>query len=252
MKKEERIQKINSVLKEYFSDSKNPRCILAKELMDLFISKGIFETNHRDGLPIRKLLRELSKENRISAIPYADGEKKSKNTNWFFKDANSINGCDTSQLSNTKMTKLSNAAITKNSKSGRINSDEYYVIGLCNEVLGLNASQQHCFDFLVGDSGRKLPVDAYYKDLNLVVEYCESQHTNSTPFFDNKITVSGVPRGEQRRLYDERRRIELPRHGIRLLSIHYNDFGTTKRLKRNHDSDLEIVRKLLCDYVKAE
>lgn len=251
MNKEERIQRINRVLKGYFSDSSNPRSILAKELMDLFVSKGIFNKNHRDGLPIRKLLRDLSEKNRISEIPYAYGVKKSTNTNWFFSDINYVNGDDTLLSGSSEITKQPSCAMTKKTKNGRANSDEYYVIGLCNEVLGLTASQQHHFDFLIGDSGRKLPVDAYYKELNLVIEYCESQHTISTPFFDNKKTISGVSRGVQRRLYDERRRIELPRHGINLVSIHYDDFGTTKRLKRNHDSDIEIVRKKLCDYIKA-
>lgn len=46
MNKEERIQRINRVLKGYFSDSSNPRSILAKELMDLFVSKGIFNKNN--------------------------------------------------------------------------------------------------------------------------------------------------------------------------------------------------------------
>ena len=251
MNKEERIQRINRVLKGYFSDSSNPRIIPAKELMDLFISKGIFNKNHCDGLPIRNLLRELSKKNRISEIPYVRGDMKSTNTKWFFSDMNYVNGDDTLLSGSSKITMQPSCTMTQKTKSGRANSDEYYVIGLCNEVLGLNASQQHHFDFLVGDSGRKLPVDAYYKELNLVIEYCESQHTTSIPFFDNKPTVSGVSRGEQRRMYDERRRIELLRNGINFVSIHYSDFGTTKRLKRNHDSDIEIVRKLLCDYVKA-
>jgi len=50
-------------------------------------------------------------------------------------------------------------------------------------------------------------------------------------------------------MYDERRRIELPKHGIHLISIHYN-FGTTKKLKRNHDSDIEVVKRKLADYIK--
>ena len=65
-------------------------------------------------------------------------------------------------------------------------------------------------------------------------------------------TVSGVSRGEQRRLYDERRRVELPKHGINLVSISYNDFGTTKRLKRNHNLDIEVVRTKLSDYIKKK
>lgn len=250
MNKQDRIQAINKILKEFFEDSSNPRTIQAKELMHLFISKGIFNQNSRDGLPIRKLLRELSQENRLSEIPYAHGEKKGVNTNWFFIDSLVELDENTELFKRPVATKQVIKSTTRKNVGGRINSDEYYVIGLCNEVLGQNASQQHYFDFLVGDSGRRLPVDAYYDDLNLVVEYCESQHTSSTPFFDQKKTVSGVSRGEQRRMYDERRRIELPKHGIHLISIHYNEFGTTKKLKRNHDSDIEVVKRKLADYIK--
>ena len=54
--------------------------------------------------------------------------------------------------------------------ASRNDSDEFYVINLCDEVLGANASRQHTFDFLRGDGtpGRWLPVDAYYPELNLV------------------------------------------------------------------------------------
>lgn len=125
--------------------------------------------------------------------------------------------------------------------NGRKNSDESYVIDICDEVLGLTASRQHRFDFLVGDSGRKLPVDAYYKDIDVVVEYCESQHTVSTPFFDNKTTVSGISRGEQRKIYDLRRAEVLPQHGIKLISIDYSVFGSTKKIKRDHNKDKDII-----------
>ncbi len=128
---------------------------------------------------------------------------------------------------------------------GRKNSDEQYVIDLCNEALGLRASQQHTFPFLLGDSGRPLPVDAYYQDLNLVVEYYERQHTEAVKLFDRRMTVSGVSRGEQRKIYDERRKTELPKHGIVLVILDYSDFGTTKKLVRNHNADLQIVKNKL-------
>lgn len=155
---------------------------------------------------------------------------------------------------NTSLSKglvdVSNDTSVRKKGSSRANSDEYYVIGLCNEVLKMKASQQHCFGFLLGDTKRMLPVDAYYEGLNLVIEYYESQHTESTPFFDNKKTVSGVSRGEQRRLYDERRRTELSKHGIRLIILRYSDFGTTKRLKRdNREHDIEVVRKKLAEFI---
>ena len=103
--------------------------------------------------------------------------------------------------------------------ASRKNSDEHYVIDLCDEILGLKASRQHTFDFLRGDGepGRKLPVDAYYPNLKLVVEYKERQHTESVAFFNKKTTVSGVSRDEQRRIYDQRRRNVLPKHGIQLI-----------------------------------
>lgn len=125
--------------------------------------------------------------------------------------------------------------------------DEIYVIDLCDEILGLKAKRQHRFPFLLGDSGTRLPVDAYYEEINLVVEYCERQHSESVPFFDRRLTVSGVGRGEQRRIYDERRRELLPKHGIRLVNIAYYDFeyDSRKRIVRDHQQDIQIVRRKL-------
>lgn len=252
MERNTRIQAINKVLKEYFEDCPNQDPIPAKEFMVLFIKKGIFNKDSRDGLPIRRFLRELDSENRLADIPYAHGVLKGTNKNWFFIKPQSSTQGRLKPIDKSKSAKQAPNKTTYKKQGSRMDSDEYYVIELCNEVLGLNASQQHRFEFLVGDSGTKLPVDAYYEDLNLVVEYLESQHTVSTPLFDKKQTVSGVSRGEQRRLYDERRRVELPKHGINLVSISYNDFGTTKRLKRNHDLDIEIVRAKLSDYIKSK
>ncbi len=130
----------------------------------------------------------------------------------------------------------------------RIDSDEYYVIDLCDEVLGMKASRQHKFNFLLGDTGRKLPVDAYYEGLNLVVEYYEQQHTESVKLFDHKMTISGVPRGIQRKIYDERRKVVLPQHGIQVVVISFQDFGKSKELKRNKENDLDVVKKFLKEY----
>ena len=127
----------------------------------------------------------------------------------------------------------------------RSNSDEYYVIDLCDEVLGLEGARQHRFPFLLGDSGRALPVDVYYKELNLVIEYFERQHTEEVKFFNRRMTVSGVSRGEQRKFYDERRRVELPKHGIKLVILSYTDFGSMKKLARNRDRDLQVVKTIL-------
>lgn len=239
MNKIEKIRGINIALAEFFSQESNPQRLQAKDLMPLFVEKGIFKNDHKNGLPIRKLLRELDESNNLSAIPYVIPERKAQNTNWHFANTN-----------NTQTAILHTQEIKKEQKQhSRENSDEFYVINLCNEVLGRTALQQHKFDFLRGDSGRHLPVDAYYEDLRLVIEYCESQHRTSTPFFDRKMTVSGVTRGEQRKKYDERRIAVLPQHGIRLIHIHHTDFGTTKRIHRNYERDLEIVKQKLYEFI---
>ncbi len=133
--------------------------------------------------------------------------------------------------------------------ASRKNSDEHYVIDLCDEILGLKASRQHTFDFLRGDGepGRKLPVDAYYPNLKLVVEYKERQHTESVAFFNKETTVSGVSRDEQRRIYDQRRRDVLPKHGIQLIEISYTDLkhDNRKRLIRSRQEDIAVIRRLL-------
>jgi hypothetical protein len=131
-------------------------------------------------------------------------------------------------------------------------SDESYVIDLCDEVLGTPALRQHRFDWLRGDArpgkqGVRLPVDAYYPELQLVVEYRERQHTEAVPIMDRRMTVSGVDRGTQRAIYDQRRRDVLPQHGIELVELSYADFAhdENKHLLRRRDEDLAVVRRAL-------
>lgn len=132
--------------------------------------------------------------------------------------------------------------------------DEFYVLDLCDKILGVKSSRQHKFDFLLGDKNSrgfaaKLPVDAYYEDLRLVVEYRERQHTEVVNIFDkpDRMTVSGVNRGEQRKIYDERRRGVLQKNGIKLLEISYFAFAFDrhKRIIPNPNLDIEIIKQKL-------
>ena len=88
--------------------------------------------------------------------------------------------------------------------ASRSESDESYVLDLADEILCLKASRQHRFEWLRGDISPKrgtrscLPVDGYYSSLNLVVEFAERQHSAGVKLFDQRATVSGVSRGEQR------------------------------------------------------
>lgn len=136
-------------------------------------------------------------------------------------------------------------------------SDEAYVIDLCDEVLGVRALRQHRFDFLRGDArpgkqGIRLPVDAYYPDRQLVVEYRERQHSEAIPIMDRRMTVSGVDRGTQRAIYDQRRRDVLPKHGIELVELSYADFAHDKNkyLCRRRAEDLAVVRQALAKWIR--
>lgn len=143
---------------------------------------------------------------------------------------------------------------TKVKATARENSDESYVIDLCDEVLGERASRQHRFDWLLGDSNgagtrARLPVDAYYPNCHLVVEYRERQHDEPVAHFDKPdvLTVSGVHRGEQRRIYDSRRNELVPAHGLRLVVIRPDDLTANRqgRLRRDRVGDLASVREVL-------
>lgn len=94
-----------------------------------------------------------------------------------------------------------------------------------------------------------LPVDAWYPNLNLVVEILERQHSESTPFFDRRLTVSGMSRGEQRRRYDERRASVLRKHGIQLCWISIPEItGGRPKLKRQIEIDRLTVQRILFPY----
>jgi hypothetical protein len=125
--------------------------------------------------------------------------------------------------------------------------DEAYILGLCDELLSCSGQRQHRFPFLCGDSGRCLPVDAFYPGLNLVIEYRERQHSEAVTFFDRRMTVSGVPRGEQRAIYDQRRREVLLAQGIRLIELSVTEFphDGRKRLRRVRAEDLKVLRQRL-------
>lgn len=136
----------------------------------------------------------------------------------------------------------------------RGNSDEAYILDICDEVLGLKGLRQYRFDFLRGDSGTKLPVDIYYPTLKLVIEYREKQHTEAVAFFDKRVTSSGISRGEQRKKYDELRRTEIPKNELELIEFDYSEFGHRKgkRLLRNKEEDEKIIREKLKKHISRK
>ncbi len=55
-----------------------------KDLMPILIKKGYFLKDHRNGLPLRNLLRDLDRNNQLHLLPQVRVERKEKNTFWFF------------------------------------------------------------------------------------------------------------------------------------------------------------------------
>lgn len=87
-------------------------------------------------------------------------------------------------------------------------SDEYYVLDLCDEVIGNRGQRQATFPWLVGDVSPKT--------------------------------------GQVRRLYDQRKVEMLSRYGIRVVVIHKFEFKTrADKIVRDRELDIAVVRTRL-------
>jgi len=80
----DKVPKINNFIKQFFDQNPSVDKIPAKVLMPEFIKAGVFAKDHRNGLPIRTVLRALDEENELDRIPYVMPERKVKNTSWYF------------------------------------------------------------------------------------------------------------------------------------------------------------------------
>jgi hypothetical protein len=245
------IESINSVIEAYFTANSDTTIIPVKELMPEFIAAGVFKKDVKNGKPIRDVLKQLNKSNELAQIPYAHAIQNGDDTYWYFvpKDAERP-----TQL--YKQESVSKERLELENK--RLLSDKYYVMNLCDEALKLKAKRQKRFDFLLGDLHRdgktrtELPVDAFYHDLNLVIEFKEAPLAEPTEFFNklNVKTVSGISRAKQREKYDRVKAAELPQNGIKLIEIPYSIFTVdeSNRIVRNLEQDLKTV----IDFLKPE
>ncbi len=75
--------RIRRAVNEYFENT-NETKVQAKELMNLFIKKGIFTSNYKDGLPIRDFLRLLDENRQLNLIAQVFFEQKEQNKSWYF------------------------------------------------------------------------------------------------------------------------------------------------------------------------
>jgi hypothetical protein len=74
------------------------------------------------------------------------------------------------------------------------------------------------FDWLRGDTGYKLRVDAYFPDQKLVFEYQGRQHYEPNGLMDRR-----PGRAEQRRRYSELRKQLVPENGLRFFELRYDE-----------------------------
>jgi hypothetical protein len=75
--------KMGYAIQEYLSSKK---LVDAKpsDLMPLLVEKGFFTQDHRKGLPLRNVLRELDKDNLLYLLPQVRVERKEVNRFWYF------------------------------------------------------------------------------------------------------------------------------------------------------------------------
>jgi hypothetical protein len=55
-----------------------------KDLLPILIEKGFFKKDHRDGLPLREILRDLDSNDELYLLPQLRADRKDKNVSWFF------------------------------------------------------------------------------------------------------------------------------------------------------------------------
>ena len=97
---------------------------------------------------------------------------------------------------------------------------------------------------------RDSPLDAYYSEKNLVIEFLDK--SNSESINQDKMTISGVTRAEQRDIYRKRKQGVLRANDINLIEIDYARFDcdAEQNLSRHRENDLKLLREILKHYIK--
>jgi hypothetical protein len=233
----ETIIKINKVIAQYFKDNTAVDWIPAKEIMSELIKAGVFNKDEKKGLPIRKIFRKLDKEEQLEKIPAVHAERRSENVYWYLvREGKAYTPNEVISPLTKKEIGLLNIE----------NSDEFYLVNLCDELLNEKASRKHTFDTLVGRLHKKgkmrtkLPLDAYYKDLKLVIE-----------FFEKKETEESDEREAQRKFYDQRKKDVLQKKEISLIEINYALFECNEndRLIRDKEKDSKVLKGILKNFL---
>jgi hypothetical protein len=83
-KKIHKAGRIDQVVRDHFETHRSVTEVSAKDLMPTFIAKGIFLKDHKNGLPIRKFLRDLDAAGKLSLLMNVKVVRKDINRNWYF------------------------------------------------------------------------------------------------------------------------------------------------------------------------
>lgn len=227
------IIKINAAIAQYFKENTTVDWIPAKSIMPELIKAGVFNKDEKNGLPIRKVFRKLDKEEQLQKIPRLHAERRSENVYWYLvREGKAYAPSEVISSLTKKERGLLNVE----------NSDEFYLVNLCDELLKEKASRKHTFDTLVGrlhkkgKTRTKLPLDAYYENLKLVIEFFEKNNTEETD-----------ERAAQRKFYDQRKKDVLKKKEISLIDINYALFECDEkdRLVRDKAKDSKVLKHLL-------
>jgi len=90
-------------------------------------------------------------------------------------------------------------------------------LDMCEQILGRELDREVTFDWLrAPDTGCKLRVDAFFEDLDLVIEYDDESHFN--PRYFERFKNGSFTR---RKLLDAVRDKQIPAHGMTLVRVPY-------------------------------
>ena len=67
-----------------FLEKEKIKDVKPKDLMPILIEKGFFKQDHRNGLPLRNVLRDIDDKNLLYLLPQVVVERKETNRYWFF------------------------------------------------------------------------------------------------------------------------------------------------------------------------
>ena len=82
-KKIHKIGRIDQIVRDHFDSNPSLKEIAAKDLMPVFVKKGVFKKD-KEGKPIQNLLRELDAANKLYLLRHVKVDRKIVNRNWYF------------------------------------------------------------------------------------------------------------------------------------------------------------------------